>query len=73
MNVLISTLSGVYESSRSCMYDGSLMKWSIRGRCMPVGRRVPFPATLRRVSGRKEMIATMVSEERMSKNMNIDL
>jgi hypothetical protein len=40
---------------------------------MPVGRRVPFPATLRRVSGRKEMIATMVSEERMSKNMNIDL
>jgi hypothetical protein len=40
---------------------------------MPVRRRAPFPAMLRRVSGRKKMIAIMVKEERMSKNTNIDL
>jgi hypothetical protein len=73
MNVLIFTFPGVYDSSRSCIYGGSLIKRSTKGRWMPVRRRAPFPAMLRRVSGRKKMIAIMVKEERMSKNTNIDL
>jgi hypothetical protein len=49
------------------------MKRSIKGQCISVRRRVPFPAMLRRVSGRNKIIAIMVKEEIMSKNTKIDL
>lgn len=40
---------------------------------MPVRRNEPFPAILRRVSGKKVIIAKTVTDESIRRKMKIDL
>jgi hypothetical protein len=45
----------------------------MRGWWIPVRRREPFPAIVRRVSGRKMMIAMIVRVERIKRKMKMNL